>query len=195
MSGPSWPGPRSRDGGIDELPLPRGPGRLFLCGKHAVGPDPEAALVRAGAPGGTIVCLNERYELDDRYPDYVAWIDRHRADRHPGGRAVCFPIPDLHAPSVERVEPFVAELRRRLDGGEHLLMHCAAGIGRTGTMAVALLLTYGTDLESALAIVGAHRPMAGPEVGSQRDLVNVLASRTTVSESPPAAPSEPLESD
>ena len=37
-----------------------------------------------------------------------------------------------------------------------------------------LLILLGHDHDEALHIVGAHRPMAGPEVGAQRDLVNEL---------------------
>ena len=59
---------RSRTGGIDEVPVP-GPGRVWLCGKHFIGPDPEVALERTGA--AVVVCLNERGELEDRYPEYV----------------------------------------------------------------------------------------------------------------------------
>ncbi len=45
------------DGGIDEIPLPAtASGRLWLCGKHAIGPDPEGLMARVGADG--VVCLN-----------------------------------------------------------------------------------------------------------------------------------------
>ena len=38
------------DGGIHEIPLPPPtPGRLWLCGKHAIGPDPEGLMGRVGA--------------------------------------------------------------------------------------------------------------------------------------------------
>ena len=67
-----WPSERSRNGGVDEVPLPKGPGRLWLCGKHFIGPDVEAALHRVGAT--TVVCLNERDELAGRYDDYVRWL-------------------------------------------------------------------------------------------------------------------------
>ena len=49
--------------------------------------------------------------------------------------------------------------------GDGLLVHCGAGIGRAGTVAVALLVDMGVPLEDALAHVAAHRPMAGPEAG------------------------------
>ncbi len=169
MSVGGWPRHRSRDGGIDVIPLPQVEGALWLCGKHVTGPDPEAALARVGAT--TIVCLNERHELEDRYPEYVAWLAAHRDER-----AVWFPIPDLHAPALDQVLPLLDELRRRLDCGEGLLMHCGAGIGRAGTVAACLLMTMDTDAGEALDVVGRHRPMAGPEAGAQSDLIAALSA-------------------
>jgi protein-tyrosine phosphatase len=190
----SWPRGRARDGGIDEIPLPaRGPGattdrtggapiadgaasgggRLWLCGKHVVGPDPEAALTRVGAT--TIVCLNDRGELADRYPAYVEWLGTNR-----GTRAVWFPIPDLHAPPIEAVLPLLADLHARLDRGESVIVHCGAGIGRAGTLAACLLVSLGLGADDALAVVATNRPMAGPEAGSQRELVSELAARLAV---------------
>jgi protein-tyrosine phosphatase len=162
------PSPRSFDGGIDEIPLPGSPGRLWLCGKHVVGPDPDAALARIGAT--TLVCLNESHELAERYPDYVAWLRAASPDR-----VLWFPVPDLHAPSLPVVRPLLDELRARLDRGDGLLVHCGAGMGRAGTVGACVLLTMGVEREAALAAVAAARPSAGPEVGAQRDLVDALA--------------------
>ena len=176
-SRPPWPRGRSRHGGIDEVPLASsiatdGAGRLWLCGKHAVGPDPEAVLAEIAAT--TIVCLTERFELADRYPAYVEWLDAHR-----GGRAVWYPVPDLHAPAAAQVVPLLDGLRGRLLGGESLLIHCAAGIGRSGTIAVCLLITMGLSADDALRHVAAHRPMAGPEAGPQVDLVDAISRFVT----------------
>lgn len=166
MSG--WPGGRSRDGGADEIPLRRGGGRLWLCGKHFVGPDPEAALARVGAT--VVVCLNEVDELADRYPEYVTWLRANQPER-----ALWHPVPDLHAPDVADALDLLAELRARLAAGDSLLMHCGAGIGRAGTVAAGLLITLGVSLPEAVAHVGAHRPMAGPEAGAQTELLRALA--------------------
>ena len=141
-----------------------------MCGKHAIAPDVEEVIAAIGAT--TVVCLTERHELTDRYPEYVVWLDDNR-----GGRALWFPIPDLHAPHLEDVLGVLAELRARLDDGATVLVHCAAGIGRAGTMATCLLITMGMTAEEALAHVAAHRPMAGPEVGAQRALVDAVAER------------------
>jgi protein-tyrosine phosphatase len=168
----SWPTGRSLDGGIDRIPLPIETGALSLCGKHVVGPDPEVALQRAEAT--TIVCLNERSELADRYPTYVDWL---RANA--GAQAVWFPIHDLHAPPLPVMRPFLDKLVDRIRTGEHLLVHCGAGIGRAGTTAVCILMLLGHAADDALRIVADNRPMGGPEVGAQRDLVNDLAQSLT----------------
>jgi hypothetical protein len=130
---PLWMTERSRNGGVDEIPLPRGPGRLWLCGKHFIGPDVEAALARLDAT--TAVCLNEVGELASRYPAYVEWLTTNQPQR-----AVWFPVPDLHAPDIDVTVAFLDDLTARLEAGERILLHCGAGApavlletpGRTG---------------------------------------------------------------
>jgi Cyclin-dependent kinase inhibitor 3 (CDKN3) len=153
---------------MHEIPLPTVAGRLWLCGKHVVGPDPDGVLARTGAH--TIVCLTERHELSDRYPDYVTWLDLSDSQH----RAVWFPIHDLHAPSIQAGKVLVDDLATRLRRGDGLVVHCAAGIGRAGTTAVAILIALGETPEHALRHVRAHRPMAGPEVGAQQQFVEML---------------------
>ena len=63
----------------------------------------------------------------------------------------------------------------RLKQGEGVLLHCGAGIGRAGTIAVAVLLAMGEPLDVACRTVADHRPMAGPEAGAQTDLLAELA--------------------
>jgi hypothetical protein len=163
-----WPRGRARDGGIDEIPLPAATGRLWLCGHRVVGPDPEAALDRVGAEA--IICLCERRELAERYPGYVRWLDTA-----PGRRARWFPVPDLGVRPLSDHLDLVDESLVRLGGGTRLIVHCAAGIGRSGTFAVGVLLALGVERDRALETVATNRPTAGPEVGSQTDLIDALA--------------------
>src|SRR5579864_7888125 len=100
------PGERSSNGGVDEVTLPVGGGRLWLCGKHFIGPDPEAALERVEATA--VVCLCEAAELLDRYPNYVGWL---RANQP--ARALWYPVADLDAPDPQGAIELVDELRSR----------------------------------------------------------------------------------
>lgn len=170
-----WPRGRARDGGVDEVPVAGvGRGGLFLCGKHAVAPDPEALLARVGAT--TIVCLNERFELESRYPEFVEWLAANAP-----ARAVHHPIADLSAPDLAALTALVDDLHARLVAGERLVVSCGAGIGRAGTVATAVLVRAGASLGDALATVRAHRPMAGPESGPQTEVLEAF-ERSRVSD-------------
>lgn len=181
MSASGWLSERSRNGGVDEVPLPAtaGPGRLWLCGKHFIGPDVAEAMARVGAT--TVVCLNEEAELADRYPQYVTWL------RAAGpAAAVWHPLPDFHAPTVDGAGPLLADLAERLAGGGRLLVHCGAGQGRAGTLAAAVLIHLGSSLDDALATVAAARPLAGPQSPIQRQLCADLADLAAPAALPPA---------
>lgn len=150
------------DGGIHEIPLPAVPGRLWLCGKHVIAPDPMATLDKVGAEH--VVCLVEEFEVSSRYPEYVPWLET-------SGSATWFPIADLDFVSVDALGDLLDSMTDRLRAAESIVVHCAAGRGRAGTLAVAICLDLGMTLEAALSHVRQHRPAAGPEVGAQMNFV------------------------
>jgi protein-tyrosine phosphatase len=160
--------PWSADGGIHEIPLPASPGRLWLCGKQVVGPDADALLQRTGATA--VVCLVQRHEIAGHYPAYVAWLEQHA-----GEAALWYPTPDLGAPPLADARRWLDHIDARLQTGEGVVVHCAAGRGRAGTIAVGLLLLGGMTMHDALAHVRQHRPGAGPEAGAQMTLIRQLA--------------------
>lgn len=165
------------DGGVHRIPLEGVPGELWLCGKHAIAPDPTALFDRIGRQDRAthVVCLVERHELAGRYLDYVRWLGSS-AD------ATWHPIHDLSSPDLDDVLPLYADVWRRVRGGQVVVAHCAAGIGRAGTLAVAVCLLAGLPLDDAVAHVRRHRPGAGPEVGPQRVVVEELAARLAASD-------------
>jgi protein-tyrosine phosphatase len=163
------------DGGVHRIPL-RSAGALWLCGKHAIAPDPEALFTRVGvgADDVDVVCLVEEHELAGRYPDYLEWL---RAS----STALWFPVHDLSSPEANRAFALYDEVWRRLEVGRHVIAHCGAGMGRAGTLGVAMCLYEGQELEAALEHVRRHRPGAGPEVGAQMEVVGALAARLAMS--------------
>jgi protein-tyrosine phosphatase len=170
----SWPGPRSADGGVDHFVVAGEETGIWLCGKRVTGPDPEAAIARVEGvdpDAVAIVCLCEPHELDERYPDYLAWLERNE-----GTRSMWRRIPDLSAPPIDQARVIAAEMNARLDDGQSLLVHCGAGIGRAPTLSICALLGRGYDLETLIDAVAACRPMAGPETGDQHDLVVAIAA-------------------
>ena len=160
---------------IDRIPLPRTKGALWLCGRNDVGPDPEAAMAWAGA--STVVCLNPVEELVVRYPEYVDWLRANRA-----GRAIWFPIENFHAPSARSVIPILRMITERLEAGEGVVMHCAAGQGRAGTMAACVLMTLGQSTHDAVRTVASSRVFAGPGNNAQWSLVEGVAALLAESE-------------
>ena len=158
------------DGGIHRIPLPDpATGSLWLCGKHHIAPDVQRVLDATGAD--TVVCLTEPGELDARWPDYVRWL---RANE--GGAAIWHPVHDLGAPQYDSAVALYRDIASRLDAGSGVVVHCAAGIGRAGTTAIAVLMLLGMPLDEARVHVRAHRPMAGPEAGAQLALLQRLAA-------------------
>ena len=151
--------------------------QLWLCGKHHIAADVDAVVERTGAttdrlshpPRGVGRSLPAVRRLARR----ARQSRSHRRARLL--RAIWFPIDDLSAPDLAVYRPFLDDLAYRLQHGEHVVVHCAAGIGRAGTTAVALLILLGVDIDTALATVRTNRPMAGPEVGTQLDLITELA--------------------
>ena len=167
----TWLSERQRDGGIDEVQVDGATGSLWLCGKHRIGPDPEG--VAASVNASVVVCLTEVHELGDRYPEYVEWLTSDP-------RARWFPIPDLSVPDEDEWTSFIAGMLSEVRSGKHVIVHCAAGIGRAGTAACSVLLAAGLSLAEAERRVTASRPGAGPQSREQAAFIRRWAANSPI---------------
>ncbi|NNE12221.1 MAG: hypothetical protein HKN41_08255 [Ilumatobacter sp.] len=154
---------------IDRIPLPPDiEGTLLLCGLRDIATEPERTVTASRID--LVVCLNEEIELAARYPDYHRWLPAHSPER-----ALWFPMQDFTAAGADAARPVLESIVSRLSEGDRVLMHCAMGQGRAGTMATCVLLRLGVPLGEALATVAAHRRHAGPAADSQWSLVEAVA--------------------
>lgn len=74
-----------------------------------------------------------------------------------------FPIADFGVPTHDQAADWATlsdKLSARLAAGGSVLLHCQAGLGRSGMIALRLMLLAGENPESALARLRAARPGA-----------------------------------
>jgi protein-tyrosine phosphatase len=115
---------------------------------------------------GMIVCLTPRHELASLSPSYDNAL---REDTLPA-RWMHLPMRDFGlAANVTTFRDGIAAISRGLVDGDVVLLHCAAGIGRTGTAAACLLKSLGLPREEALQRV--RDAGSSPESAAQSGLI------------------------
>ncbi|MGQ0612948.1 MAG: phosphatase domain-containing protein [Planctomycetaceae bacterium] len=84
------------------------------------------------------------------------------------------PVPDFEPPPLEDLRRATDFIRESLDSGRKVAVHCGAGIGRTGTVLAAFLVTEGCGPDEAIQLIRALRP-GSIETGEQEAIVRRFA--------------------
>ena len=146
---------------VPDLPTGGAIGLTLAPGKH--GPsyydpagwardlDADLERLRHHHRADVLVSLMEDHEYD-----LLAVPDLRGRARDVGLEVRHFPIADDSVPPAWRDDAFaelVAGIRRALDDGRRVVVHCRGGVGRSGLVAAAVATTYGDDADAAIARV------------------------------------------
>jgi atypical dual specificity phosphatase len=80
------------------------------------------------------------------------------------------PVRDFEAPTLEQIEDFIAFAEKARAEGKKLVVHCDAGVGRTGTVLACYLVSKGYNAAKAIEEVRIKRP-GSVETIEQEELV------------------------
>ena len=142
------------------------PGRIESDGRSARQRDLRAdlAVIVAWRPD-RVVSLVEMPEFADLgVPQLPCEFESRFCWHH-------WPVQDLQAPVVTEASPrFLTQLFDGLSKGERILLHCAAGLGRTGTVVAHLLMMSGFPADQAINTVRKARPGTIESVVQERSL-------------------------
>jgi len=120
----------------------------------------------------TVISLTSLDEIKMNAPDYTKAIE---AGSLPFNR-ISFPIRDFSVPEDrDAYLRLVKETARNIKGGESVLIHCGAGIGRTGMFAACVLLALGLKKPDTLSRV--RSAGSEPEITYQAALVDWVAEQ------------------
>ena len=150
-----------------EIGLPGVGGTLWLSSMPGrFEPWPSFLAEADAARIALVLCLTPRHEIQHNAPAYHAALDE-------GGlpfRWLQLPMQDFGlAARLDAYRAGIEAAGKALRGDESVLLHCAAGIGRTGTAAACLLKHLG--LPTAVSLQRVRDAGSNPESAQQSGLV------------------------
>jgi protein tyrosine phosphatase (PTP) superfamily phosphohydrolase (DUF442 family) len=140
------------------------PFKIALMAKPRAGEWLESEVVGLKSMGiGTVVSLIERDEIRELHLS-----DEKQLCEEYGITFIHFPIPDRGVPkSVEALKAMVESLSAKVTAGEAIVIHCRAGIGRTGLIAACVMLHLGYPFKNIFATLSKARGVNVPDTDIQ----------------------------
>jgi atypical dual specificity phosphatase len=137
------------------------PEQLGACVNPSVSESAAAELLNWRI--GLLVNLHERPDP----PDLLAQLQ---------AETLHLPVPDSLPPTQDQLDQGVAAIGAGLRDGKRVAVHCGAGLGRSGTLIAAYLVSQGSAPDEAIALVRETRP-GSVETDEQEAAVHEFARR------------------
>ena len=102
---------------------------------------------------------------------YAVGLHREKEIAEKNGMSfISFPIQDRGLPnSLMTFKKLISDLYNQISNGVNVVVHCRAGIGRSGLVAAGILLHHGLDPVEAFALVSLKRGVTVPDTEEQKE--------------------------
>ena len=89
-----------------------------------------------------------------------------------------FPILDFNTPKNEHEFLALAEaLANKVEAGKRVVIHCRMGIGRSSTLAAAILIKLGYEGANVFDVIGQYRKLKVPDTEEQKNWILSLEKK------------------
>ena len=106
--------------------------------------------------------------------------------------SVTVPVPDMEPPTDRQFDHLLVTIRKANATGMGVAVHCAAGLGRTGTVLAAYFVATGLSARDALNKVRDLRPGSVETTEQERAIERFARRQTEIDvEESPGTPEEP----
>ncbi len=153
-----------------------GSGFLAVMAKPVAGEwiDDEFAGLHAAGLRQVVSLLEEHEAYELGLSEEKALCEKHDLD------FVSYPIPDRGLPpTISSFADLTKAIYHNSAGGQSTVIHCRAGIGRTGLVAAGVLLHAAFDVDDAFQHISKRRGVEVPDTEQQREWLSIHRKRVT----------------